>query len=91
MGSAMIMSTSMLPSEHNIMVGYIPDYCVTEVAEQAVMLMLACQRKLNQQMELLKASALAGQWNFLPINPIFRMRGKTVGIVGFGRIGRTVF
>lgn len=78
-------------SDQNIMVGYIPDYCVHEVAEQAVMLMMACQRKLNQQVQLLQNSAEQGQWNFLPINPVFRLRGKTVGIVGFGRIGRTVF
>ena len=35
-----------------MVVSYMPDYCMHEVAEQAVMLILACQRKLNQQIHL---------------------------------------
>ncbi len=78
-------------SQRGIVVANIPDYCVAEVAEQAVMLMLACQRKLGQQAAILRASAAQKQWDFATINPVFRLRGKTVGIVGLGRIGGTVF
>lgn len=78
-------------SRRGIVVANIPDYCVAEVAEQAVMLMLACQRKLLQQGAILRASAAQGQWDFAAINPVYRLRGKTVGIVGLGRIGGTVF
>lgn len=74
-----------------IAVGNVPDYCVNEVAEQAVMLMLSCQRKLLLQNKLLSASAGAGAWDFQSINSVFSIHGKTVGIVGFGRIGSTVF
>jgi len=74
-----------------IMVGYVPDYCISEVAEQAVTLIMACQRKLPQQIKIIERSSQIGQWDFTPINPIFSMRGKTVAIIGFGRIGRTVF
>ena len=78
-------------TEHNILVANIPDYCVPEVAEQALMLMMACQRKLSQQEKIMLQSSAAGRWDFLSINPIYRLQGKTVGIVGIGRIGSTVF
>lgn len=78
-------------TERNIMVGYVPDYCVTEVAEQALTLIMACQRKLNHQIDLLHRSVELGAWDFQTINPVYRLRGKTIGIVGFGRIGRTVY
>jgi D-3-phosphoglycerate dehydrogenase len=78
-------------SRRGIVVANIPDYCVNEVAEQAVMLMLACQRKLLHQGAILRASAAKGQWVFAAIAPIYRLQGKTVGIVGLGRIGGTVF
>ncbi len=74
-----------------IVVANIPDYCVDEVAEQALMLMLACQRKLARQIECLRVSSEQRQWDFAPINPVHRLRGNTVGIVGLGRIGGTVF
>ena len=67
------------------------DCDVTEVAEQALMLMLAAQRKLLQQSAILRASAAQGRWVFEGINPVYRLEGKTVGIVGLGRIGGTVY
>ncbi len=78
-------------SARGIVVGYIPDYCVNEVAEQAVMLIMACQRKLSQQEFILGDSAARREWNFSKINPVYRLHGKTVGIVGLGRIGGTVY
>jgi len=78
-------------SKQGIVVAYIPDYCVNEVAEQAMMLIMACQRKLVQQQAILGESAARRQWDFNSINPVFRLHGKTVGIVGLGRIGGTVY
>lgn len=78
-------------NEQGIMFGYIPDYCVTEVAEQTLMLLFACQRKLVTQLEILRRSAVSGQWDFRSIYPLYSLSGKTVGIVGIGRIGSTVF
>lgn len=78
-------------SEKGIAVSNIPDYCVEEVAEQTVMLLLACQRKLFLQSSILKDSALKGEWDFKKINPIYKLSGKKIGIIGFGRIGSTVF
>lgn len=74
-----------------IKVANIPDYCVEEVAEQAVTLIMASQRKILHQSQILKGSVEAGAWKFDSIYPVYRIAGKTVGIVGFGRIGSKVF
>jgi D-3-phosphoglycerate dehydrogenase / 2-oxoglutarate reductase len=78
-------------SERGIVVSYIPDYCTEEVAEQAIMLIFACQRKIIRQVSILKESARKGRWHFRSINPVYKIDGKTLGIVGFGRIGSTVY
>lgn len=78
-------------AERGIQVVNIPDYCVNEVAEQALTLIMASQRKLLQQNRALRLSAQAGTWQFEDVDPVYRLAGKTVGIVGFGRIGSTVF
>jgi D-3-phosphoglycerate dehydrogenase len=77
-------------SQHGIVVSYMPDYCMYEVAEQAVMLILACQRKLSVQVQLTAQSSQQGKWVFKPVYPIYSLRNKTLGIVGFGRIGSIV-
>jgi D-3-phosphoglycerate dehydrogenase len=61
------------------------------VAEQAVTLMMACQRKLTIQRDLLDQSAAKGKWYFQDIYPVYRLEGKKIGIIGFGRIGSTVY
>lgn len=77
-------------SEFGITLANIPDYCVEEVAEQAVMLIFACSRKIHYQKKVLIDSAKRGEWDFSDLYPIFKLRGKTLGLVGCGRIGSTV-
>jgi D-3-phosphoglycerate dehydrogenase / 2-oxoglutarate reductase len=77
-------------SRRGIVVSYMPDYCMHEVAEQAVMLILACQRKLNQQIQLTIDSSQSGRWVFEPVYPVYSLCGKTLGIIGCGRIGSLV-
>jgi len=74
-----------------IVVANYPTYCVQDVAEQAITLMMACQRKLLIQNRLLEKSVTAKKWIFEEVYPVYRLKGKTVGIVGLGRIGGTVF
>ena len=69
---------------------YIPDYCLEEVAEQAIALIFACARRIVRSRKVLDDSVARGQWDFADVIPIFRMAGKTVGILGCGRIGGTV-
>ena len=77
--------------KQGIVVSYMPDYCMHEVAEQAMTLIFACQRKLNVQMQLTQESSRAGRWVFEPVYPVHSLRGKTLGIIGCGRIGSLVF
>lgn len=77
-------------TELSIQVCYVPDYCREEVAEQAMMLLLACYRKLNRQLECLETSLQKGQWDFANVIPIRRFSKKTAGIIGCGKIGSIV-
>jgi D-3-phosphoglycerate dehydrogenase len=74
-----------------IVVANYPTYCRQDVAEQAITLMMACQRKLPLQQELLYRSVETKKWIFKDIYPVYRMKGQKVGIIGFGRIGSTVY
>lgn len=70
---------------------YIPDYCTEDVAEQAIALLLACGRRLETSRKVLDESSARGQWDFADVIPVFRMAGRTVGILGCGRIGSRVY
>jgi len=70
-----------------IWVANVPDYCVDEVADHAVLLLMAAWRRLPE----LEAVWRAGSWvNASLVPPVDRARGRRLGIVGFGRIGRAV-
>jgi D-3-phosphoglycerate dehydrogenase / 2-oxoglutarate reductase len=71
-----------------ICVSNVPDYGAQEVALHALSLMLAVHRRLRT----FDAALRAGRWMPGPTitPPIHRLRGRTLGIVGFGRIGRTL-
>ncbi len=74
-------------TELGIPVTYVPDYCVQEVSDHVMALLLAW----NRQLGFYDRAAKAGRWEGTPSpHPLTRLRGQTVGIVGFGRIGRAV-
>ena len=63
-----------------------PTYCIEEVAEDAMALLLACARRIvffDRQVRQQK-------WEVTPGKPIFRLSGSTLGLVGFGNISRMV-
>jgi len=73
-------------TQAGIIVGHVPNYCVDEVSVHAIALLLACVRKVvatHHKME-------QGGWEVHRGDPIFRMAGRTLGIIGFGTIGRAV-
>ena len=69
----------------------VPDYCPEEVAEQAIALIFACARKLFLGRSILEESSKRGQWDFSRLGPVYRFSGKTLGIIGCGRIGSRVY
>jgi D-3-phosphoglycerate dehydrogenase / 2-oxoglutarate reductase len=69
-----------------ITVVHVPDYGTEEVSDHALCLLLALARGLAG----LQAALRAGQWDYTTSGPLHRLRGRTLGIVGFGRIGRRV-
>lgn len=78
-------------SKLGIRFAYQPDYCKEDVAEHAIALIFACARKIPQSRKVLEESSRRGQWDFSGIFPIPRLDGKTLGIVGAGRIGSRVY
>jgi D-3-phosphoglycerate dehydrogenase len=73
-------------NECGIMVSNVPDYCIDEVADHTLALILAWLRKIP----LLSASVKNGQWNINLARPIPRLNTLTAGLVGFGHIARAV-
>lgn len=69
-----------------IIVANVPDYCIDEVADQAIALILALIRKTAFFDQKVKS----GQWDFRQGIPIHRTRGKTLGLIGCGKIGLEV-
>jgi len=70
---------------------YQPDYCKEDVAEHAITLIFACARKIVRSRKTLEDSSASGQWDFSGLFPIYRLDGKTLGIIGVGRIGSRVY
>ncbi|HLF61550.1 MAG TPA: C-terminal binding protein [Acidimicrobiia bacterium] len=73
-------------SSRGIVVTNVPDYSVEEVATHALALILALVRKLA----LADATVREGGWSIDRFRPIRRLSTLTVGLVGFGRIGRKI-
>ena len=70
-------------TRQGIQFAYQPDYCKEDVAEHAIALIFACARKVVWSRAGPRASrAPSGQWDFSGLFPIYRMDGKTLGIVG---------
>lgn len=65
----------------------VPDYCIDEVADQTLAFILATTRQVVTHANHLRA----GQWGLVtPLAGMKALRDLTVGVVGFGRIGREV-
>jgi len=73
-------------TRHGIKVCNVPDYSVQEVAAHAFAMFMALTRKLK----VMDRSMARGTWNYELSMPIYRYCEVTVGVVGFGRIGRTL-
>jgi len=69
-----------------IAVVYVPDYCVDEVSDHAMALLLDLARKVSFSNSLVQA----GRWEMPAVTPLSRLRGRTLGLAGLGQIPRAV-
>ena len=70
----------------SIVVTRVPDYCIDEVSDHTLALLLALARKIP----FANSRAHAGRWEMPAVVPIHRLRGSVLGLVGFGRIPQLV-
>lgn len=73
-------------TEKGIAVGNVTDYCLDEVSDHAMALLLSSARKVT----LMNNAVKSGTWDFKVAVPIFRLRGRILGLVGFGNIPQSV-
>ena len=74
-------------TELGIAVTYVPDYCIDEVSDHVIAMLHTWNRKIA----IFDQSVKKDGWGHMALNMrIMRLRGKTIGIVGFGRIGQAV-
>ena len=69
-----------------ITVTNVPDYCVEEVADHTIALLLAVWRKIVTGNQIVRNDG----WGIAQLRPVRRLRGRQLGMIGFGHIGRAV-
>ncbi len=73
-------------TELGILVTHVPDYCTIEVADHTLGLLLDLARSISR----LQQSVRRGAWDYEAAGKPERLAGQTLGLIGFGRIGRAV-
>lgn len=73
-------------TERGILVTNVQDYCTEEVADHAISLWLTLARKLPDY----DRATHAGIWKWQSGQPVYRLRGRTMGVVSYGKIGQAI-
>lgn len=73
-------------TDAGIPVSNVVDWCTDEVAEHAIALLLAAARRLTPLNQMVRS----GGWERDAAVRMRRIKGQTLGIIGFGRVGREV-
>ncbi|NLS08049.1 C-terminal binding protein [Rhizobium sp. P32RR-XVIII] len=69
-------------ASRGIYVANVPDYGVEEVSDQALALLFAVARRIVSRDRAVRQ----GAWNVARTEPMYRLRGGTLGLIGYGRI-----
>ncbi len=72
--------------EKGILVNYVPDYCIREVSDHTMALLLTLIRKIPLSTRLVQS----GRWEMPAVVPIRRLEGTVLGLLGLGNIPRLV-
>ncbi len=75
-----------MATSKGIVVTKVPDYCIDEVSDHAMALLLSIVRKIPFS----NSEVQDGRWAMPSVVPIHRLRGTVLGLVGFGRIPQLV-
>ena len=73
-------------TEMGIQVTRVPDYCYEDISDHALALLLSCIRKVAYKDRLIRR----GEGNLHKHYPCFRIKGKVLGIIGYGGGGRAL-
>jgi D-3-phosphoglycerate dehydrogenase / 2-oxoglutarate reductase len=73
-------------SKARILVTNVPDYCVDEVSDHALALLLALARRIT----VADGAVKAGAWDVVAHAGIRRLREQTLGLFGFGKIAKAL-
>lgn len=73
-------------TERDIIVTNVPDYCIEEVSDHAMAMMLALSRKVVDYTN----QVANGGWDVSEGRSIHRLSDQTLGLIGFGNIARRV-
>ncbi len=73
-------------TELGILVTNVPDYCLDEVSDHAMALLLACARRIVP----FAIESRQGLWQPGPAQGLHRLRGRRLGLIGFGAIARAL-
>jgi D-3-phosphoglycerate dehydrogenase len=79
-----------IPVEHatelGILVTNVPEFCVDEVSDHALALLLACARRIVP----FARATRSGLWDLGPGRGMPRLRGQTLGLIGYGKLARAL-
>jgi phosphoglycerate dehydrogenase-like enzyme len=73
-------------TELGILVVNVPDFCLEEVSDHALALVLACGRRIVR----FAGATREGRWDLADARGLPRLREQTLGLIGFGNIARTL-
>ncbi len=73
--------------DHKVSICALDEYCTDEVADHVMLLTLSLCRRLTEYHDLVQN---AGAWSYDALRGLRQLRSMTIGIVGFGRIGRAI-
>lgn len=73
-------------TDRGILVTNVLDYCTEEVADHAITLWLTLARKIVDY----DRATHQGIWKWQSGAPVYRLRGRTMGVVSFGKIGQAI-
>lgn len=78
-------------TKNGICIANVPYYCLEEVSDHTMALILVCARKFYQLLPDIKSGKWSTQADYLSaLKPLHRLSGYTLGLIGFGNIARTL-